>query len=261
MKLANLKKWESQVAGVVNWKVCTFHVRESNNRKCTFTATEECREALMFRKEPENLGPDPTKTDPNKMWARSIEQAKRLCYTNTHVYSLAKKSGMIVRGSKPFTMNDVVRQAISNEHSVLVTDVEVDGTCCRSAWFPIHGYDGLLYRQNEHAIVIREVGEITVRLLNFFSAFVCNTWQLFFKAKEFQDKSCSDTGWKVLEEGENEIVAPLQNISRKVMLSVNDTDRPTYVVIDFMRRIFPVSAGTVVIPYYPVKKRHDFSTR
>ena len=63
----------------------------------------------------------------------------------------------------------------------------------------------------------------------------------------------SDTGWRVVEERDNEIVAPLQNISRKVMLSVNDPGRPTYVVIDFIRRIFPVSAGTVVVPYYPVK--------
>ena len=36
-------------------------------------------------------------------------------------------------------------------------------------------------------------------------------------------------------------------------LSVEDTGRPTYVVIDFMRRMFPVNAGTVVVPYYPVK--------
>ena len=95
--------------------------------------------------------------------------------------------------------------------------------------------------------------ERTVRLLNFFSAFVCDTWQLFFKAKELKDVGYSDTGWKVVEEQDNEIVAPLQNISRKVMLSVEDTGRPTYVVIDFMRRIFPVNAGTVVVPYYPVK--------
>ena len=220
------------------------YVRQSNNRKnieCTFAATEERREALKFRKESENLGPDPAKTDPNKRWAKSIEQAKKLYYNNSQVHSLAKKSGMIVGGSKPFIMNDVVRQAISN------------GTCCRSAWFPIHGYDGLLYRQIEHAIVIREVGETTVKLLNFFCAFVCDKWELFFKAKEFQDVGCSDTGWKVVEEGDNTIVAPLQNISRKVMLFVNDTGRPTYVVIYFMRRIFPVSAGTVVVPYYPVK--------
>lgn len=63
----------------------------------------------------------------------------------------------------------------------------------------------------------------------------------------------SDTGWKVVGEKDNEIVVPLQNISRKVMLSVEDTGRPTYVVIDFMRRIFPVNAGTVVVSYYPVK--------
>lgn len=44
-------------------------VRQSNNRKnieCTFTATEEHRDALKFRKEPENLGPDPTKNRPKQ---------------------------------------------------------------------------------------------------------------------------------------------------------------------------------------------------
>ena len=95
------------------------YVHQSNNRKnieCTFAATEERREALKFRKEPGNLGPDPAKTDPNKMWAKSIEQAKKLYYNNAQVHSLAKKSGMIVGGSKPFTMDDVVRQTISSEH-------------------------------------------------------------------------------------------------------------------------------------------------
>jgi len=56
----------------------------------------------------------------------------------------------------------------------------------------------------------------------------------------------SDTGWKVVEEQDNEIVAPLQNISRKVMLSVEDTGRLTYLVI-------AVNAATVFGPYYPVK--------
>lgn len=165
------------------------------------------------------------------------------------MHSLAKKSGMIVGGAKPFTKNDVVRQ--TNEHSVLVTDVEVGGTCCHTAWFSTHGYDGSLYRENEHAIVIREVGEGTVRLLNFFSASVCDTWQL--KAKEFKDVGYSDTGWKVVEEQDNEIVASLQNISRKVMLLVEDTERSSYLVIAFMKRIFPVNAATVVVPYYPIK--------
>ena len=91
-----------------------------------------------------------------------------------------------------------------------------------------------------------------VRLQNFFSAFVRNTWQLFFKAKEFKDVGYRDTGWKVVQEQYNEIV-PLQNISRKVMVSVEDTDRPTYVVIAFTKRIFPVNAATVVVPSYPLK--------
>ena len=62
----------------------------------------------------------------------------------------------------------------------------------------------------------------------------------------------SDTGWKVVEEQDNEIV-PLQNISRKAMVSVEDTDRPRHVVIAFTKRIFPVNAATVVVPSYPIK--------
>lgn len=40
------------------------------------------------------------------------------------------------------------------------------------------------------------------------------------------------------------------------MLSPHETDesgKPWYAVINFMRRIFPISGGTVVVPYYPVK--------
>ena len=43
-----------------------------------------------------------------------------------------------------------------------------------------------------------------------------------FQGKGIQNVGYSDTGWKVVEEQDIEIVAPLLNISRKVMLpSVN----------------------------------------
>ena len=70
------------------------YVHQSNNGKnieCTFAATEERHEALKFRKEPENLGPDPAKTDPNKLWAKSIEQAKKLYYSNTKCFPWQRK--------------------------------------------------------------------------------------------------------------------------------------------------------------------------
>ena len=68
----------------------------------------------------------------------------------------------------------------------------------------------------------------------------------------FQGKGIQRCGLQGYRMEDNEIV-PLQNISRKVMVSVEDTDRPTYVVIAFTKRIFPVNAATVVVPSYPLK--------
>ena len=48
---------------------------------------------------------------------------------------------------------------------------------------------------------------------------------------------------------------PLANLSRKLMLYPSEDiglDPQNFIVVDFMRRIFPVSADQVVVPYYPV---------
>ena len=97
---------------------------------------------------------------------------------------------------------------------------------------------------------------MTVKLFNFFCAFVIIKWQHFFRAKKFDEQGLSDNGMKVVSETDIDIVLPLQNVSRKVMLVPHADEAargPIYVVNDFMRRIFPISAGTVVVPYYPVR--------
>ena len=44
----------------------------------------------------------------------------------------------------------------------------------------------------------------------------------------------------------------LENVSRKVTLQALTTDPGSSLVIDFMRRLFPITVGNVVLPYYPV---------
>lgn len=235
------------------------YVRQPNNHKnieCTFASNEERREVLKFRKDPREEVPNPAKTDPNKLWAKSIEQAKKMYFANEQVHCQADVTGILVGGANPFAVSGMIQQAIANEHSVPIANVEEDGICCRSAWFPTHGYDGLLFREKEDAIVIAQDGEVTVKLFNFFCAFVVNKWQHFFRAKKFDEQGLSDNGMKVVSETDIDIVLPLQNVSRKVMLVPHADEAargPIYVVNDFTRRIFPISAGTVVVHYYPVR--------
>ena len=235
------------------------YVRQTNNRKnieCTLANTEERRETIKFRSDTEQPRPDPQKTDPNKLWAKSIEQAKQLYAGHEQVHHQSDATGILVGGARTFTISGEVRQAVSAECHVQVTDIEPGGTQCRSAWFPSHTYDGLLYRENEHAIIIDQDGERTSQLLNLFSAFVVDKWKLFFKAKKFQEEGFSNIGMKLVSETDDHIVGSLESISRKVTLlscGNDETGKPLFAVIDFMRRIFPIRADTVVVPYYPVR--------
>jgi hypothetical protein len=44
-------------------------------------------------------------------------------------------------------------------------------------------------------------------------------------------------------------------ISRKIMLTQNYDEYQglIYTIVDYMRRLFPVTYGTVVMPYYPAR--------
>lgn len=179
------------------------YVHQPNNHKnieCTFAATEERRETLKFGKEPKEIGPHPDKTEPNKLWAKSVEQANKLYCTPGQVHCQADIIGILVGGAHLFTMNGMVRRAIANEHCVPMTDVREDGTCCRSAWFPIHSYDGLLFRENEYAVVVTQDGERIVKLLDLFCAFAIDKWKPFLRAKTFEGHGVSNNGMTVISD-------------------------------------------------------------
>ena len=70
-------------------------------------------------------------------------------------------------------------------------------------------------------------------------------------------ESIGFTSWglPLVKQSDECILTQLSNLSRKVMLFPSHEDEDgeqIYVVIDFMRRIFPVRDETVVVPYYPV---------
>lgn len=49
------------------------------------------------------------------------------------------------------------------------------------------------------------------------------------------------------------VCLPVENISRKVTLAKDEdvAGHSSYLVVDYMHRILPVTPGTVVVPYYP----------
>ncbi|XP_048576175.1 uncharacterized protein LOC125557547 [Nematostella vectensis] len=76
----------------------------------------------------------------------------------------------------------------------------------------------------------------------------------FFTAQQLDVVGFSNFSGRLVQSNANlAVVAPLNNISRKVMLSRYDVDGlPTFLVVDFMRKTFPVTLETIVVPYYPV---------
>ena len=55
-------------------------------------------------------------------------------------------------------------------------------------------------------------------MLDLLCVFVVDQWKLFLRAKKFEEQGFSNNGMKVVSETDNDTVAPLRNISRKVML-------------------------------------------
>lgn len=116
---------------------------------------------------------------------------------------------------------------------------------------PEHGYSGLLYREKENVIVIdpRE-GETVTSIDTINTVSVLGQRRACIKAKRFEwDGYSNNSNHRKVKETNNYVFVELQNVSRKVMLQESDGNR---IVIDFMRRLYPISSATVVLPYYPV---------
>lgn len=97
-----------------------------------------------------------------------------------------------------------VRHTFADEQCVPVEDIKEDATCYRSVWFPCHCYDGLLYRENEHAVIITQDGETVLKLLDLLYVFVSDQWKVLVRAKKFKEQNFSSNGMKVVIDMDND---------------------------------------------------------
>lgn len=141
---------------------------------------------------------------------------------------------------KPYILTEHLRQAISHNYGLTLHQAQDMATTFRSVWKPEHCYGGLLYRKKESVVVITpQTGETIVQLTNIFIADVAGEQQVLLAAQEYDNVGCSNFGGQLVRSTTNSIIAPLNSISRKVMLAkYNDNCQPTLLVVDFMRRIF-----------------------
>ena len=102
-----------------------------------------------------------------------------------------------------------------------------------------------------------DLGDTFVELTQFMSLEVENQSLVFCRAREFEYCANIPGYQRYVKAKQEEIILETSLISRKVIL-VDETDEGgegKYLVVDYMRRIFPVTPGTVVVPYYP--EAHD----
>ena len=187
------------------------------------------------------------------MWAKSIDQALKL-YKSSQAVQEQSAIGILVGGPGRFVLSNQMQHEIAAICNVPDNDVVDGATSYRSIWKPSHGFNGLLYRVKEDAIVVaNQGGEICVQIQKIFRVSVAGKSQNFINCSVFKEVIDISDGGRLVQTSPRIITVPAENISRKVMLANANpmNGYPTFLVVDYMRRIFPVPPGTVVVPYFP----------
>jgi len=193
-----------------------------------------------------------------QMWSKSLKLAKLLYAVHHSVKNkVVDGGGILVGGLKTFIPDDNDLQEIASDCDVLLQHVDENAIACRSIWKPTHGYSGLLYRVKEHIVLIKpRGGEVIAMIDSVFTICAKRVYKQYLKVRLFEHTGFTTQGMELVQRTDEFLVAPLSNISRKVMLypfdEPDDEDEQQYVVMDFMRRVFPVTPATLVVPYYPV---------
>lgn len=152
------------------------------------------------------------------------------------------------------------RTLISEGKDIPIDNIDRIAWTARSVWKPTHTLKGLLYRKGEYAMFMHpDLGDTVVELTQFMSLKVGSQSLVCCRAKEFEYCACANISGcqRYVKPKEEEIILEMVMISRKVILIelMDDEQENKYLVVDYMRRIFPVTPGTVVVPCYP--QTHD----
>ncbi|CAB4029990.1 Hypothetical predicted protein [Paramuricea clavata] len=223
------------------------------NIECTFAASESRRESLKVIKERESQTPNEDSVNEDLLWAKSIDQARKL-YKASQVVQEKSSIGILVGGPHRFVLSYQIQHEIAVMSDVRNNDVIDGATSYRSIWKPNHGFNGLLYRVREEAIVVAsQGGEVSVQIQKIFTVLVAGQSKHFLYCSVFKEVVGNNDSGRLVQTSENTIVVPAENISRKIMVAKADptNGQPTFLIVDYMRRIFPVRPGTVVVPYFP----------
>ena len=189
-----------------------------------------------------------------QLWAKSIDQAKKLYKASLVVRNQGDAIGVLVGAPNPYILSNHLQHEIANLCIVPDDEVQDTATSYWSIWKPTRGFSGLLYRVNENAIVVsQQSGEVVVTLQKMFRVPVADESMYFVCAKPFRGLGFNGNEGRLVQEGYKLTVFPVENISRKFILAKDEdvAGQPSYLVVDFMRCIFPVTPGTIVVPFYP----------
>ena len=112
-------------------------------------------------------------------------------------------------------------------------------------------------------------GDVVAALESLFSVRINIVSSLFCKGKHFKYDGEAEIGLRQACPTDDKIIFEASILSRKVMLFArNNNDHVQendlmdgqlcFILMDYMRRVFPVTRGTVVVLFYPVV--HDMVT-
>ena len=139
------------------------------------------------------------------------------------VHNQGNAIGVLVGAPKPYVLPHQIQHEIAALCSVPDDEVKDSATSCRSIWKPSHGFNGLLYRVSESAIVLSSHdGEVVVELRKIFRVPVADQSMYFVCAKPFRVVGFSGCGGKLVQEGDQINVFPVESISRKVILAKDE---------------------------------------
>lgn len=125
---------------------------------------------------------------------------------------------------------------------------------CRSVWKATHGYSGLLYREKEFVVIIKEgQGEVVAQVNRVFTTSIAGVYTPYLDVQVMEHEGYNAQGFPLVKRSDETLLTTTANLSRKVMLfpsNQNEDGEQLYIIMDFMRRIFPVAVDTVVVPSF-----------
>ena len=107
--------------------------------------------------------------------------------------------GVLVGAPKPYVLPYHLQHEIANLCSVPDDEVQDSATSFQSIWKPSHGFNGLLYRVNENAIVVsHHDGEVVIQLQKIFRVPFADHSMYFVHAKSFRNLGFNDNGGRLV---------------------------------------------------------------